>query len=99
MACHKGVSGMLFDVAVWRVWSSAAQGFVSMPETVLIDAPNAFTAVEQAMRSGGLRFAGHVAAAAHDRSIVYRVYGVKLARWGGVETAQQASGHQASLGA
>jgi hypothetical protein len=71
---------MLFDVAVWQVWSQTTEGFVSMPETLLIDAPDAFMAVEQVMRSVGLRFAGHVAAVAQDRSIVYRAYGVRLTR-------------------
>src|SRR5579872_2816982 len=59
-----GVSGMRFDVAVWQGWSNTRDGYISTPEIEVIDAPDAFTAVERVMRSCGLRFAGHVAAAA-----------------------------------
>ena len=88
---------MLFDVAVWPVWSHEVEGYVSIPDMAVIDAPDAFTAIERVMRSIGVRFARHVAAAALDHSIVYRGYCVRLARRGGDGEREQASVGQASL--
>jgi hypothetical protein len=89
---------MTFDVAVWRVWPVAGvgdgNGFVSLPVVALVEAESAFGAVERVMYANSMRAAGHAAALALDRSIVYRAYGLRLGEAGGC-----AGGDQASLGA
>ena len=83
---------MIFDVAVWRVWSLSREGFISLPEVALVEAASAFEAVAWVMCANGIRGAGHAAAASLDGSIVYRAYGVRLGVGG------RAVGDQASLG-
>lgn len=62
-----------YDVALWRWWPAL------FPEWVcLVDAPNAFAAVEALMRACGLRWVAYASACAVDGSLVYRAYRVGL---------------------
>lgn len=69
---------MVFDVAVWRAWPSTGLPPL-LPVVGYVEAPDAFSAIERVMQWCGWRSAGHAAAYAVDKSVVYRAYGIRLA--------------------
>ena len=63
-----------YDVELWRWWPSL------FPEWCeLVEARNAFAAVEAVMRRHGCLTVQHAAACARDGLLVYRGFGVHLA--------------------
>jgi hypothetical protein len=62
-----------FDVAVWRWWPSLFPAWCEV-----IEARNAFAAVEAVMRWHGCMTAQHAAACATDGLLIYRCFGVRL---------------------
>lgn len=69
---------MVFDIAVWRVWSFSGLPPL-LPVVGYVEAPDPFTAIERVMRFYGWHSVGHAAARAVDHSIFYRAYGIRLA--------------------
>jgi hypothetical protein len=62
-----------YDVALWSWWPGL------FPTSVcLVEAPHAFAAIEQLMRSCGLRRVAYASARALDGSLVYRACQVWL---------------------
>lgn len=68
---------MVFDVAVWRAWSSRGLPPL-LPVVGYVEAPDALTAIKRVMRFYGWRSAGHAAAHAVDKSVVYRADNIRL---------------------
>ena len=68
----------MFDVALWVTWPALFPEYIA-----LVPASSAFAAVVSVMRSCGFYSVAHAAALAHDGSLVYRAFGVKLSLYGG----------------
>jgi hypothetical protein len=62
-----------YDVAVWRWWPSPFPAWCE-----LVEARNAFAAVEAVLRRHGCLTVQHAAACSMDGLVVYRCFGVKL---------------------
>ncbi len=73
-----------YDVALWCQWPGLFPRSVS-----LVDASNAFAAVEALMRSCGLRRVAYASARAVDGSLIYRACRVWLCPQGTYELSAE----------
>lgn len=76
---REGVALIRFHVAVWRVWSFSQSASFLPDYFGEVEAPSAFLAIAGLMRLHQLNAAPHAAAIAHDGSIAYRAYRIRLA--------------------